>query len=301
MYRKGWWKEKELPHGGVQNRWKISIFGSDKPYTDGPLALEKGLENCQPIDAPNNFIRANPLGARLELDARASRTKVLLADHKDNGLWINSHDGVLTMEAWASSVQRQNPQIGLTMSTEKRFSQQYTGDWRFSLVDRKDDRKGIAEVSFYNGATFRMRESGTEFEVWTLGGYRLIMNANRNRVELRTPQNQGVILDDRLGKVTLHSAKDYFVHIDRNNRKLEVRSGGDIHLMAPQGKINISANGPITLDGSQVYFNSGFSSFSSAALNPADYLDSAFTYTNQQDRGTRAWEYTYYQDAEKIG
>lgn len=298
VYRRGWWGIGEMPSGAKVNRWPLSIFGSDQRYDQGPLMMEKGLENLVPEDAPNNFVRMNPIGARLELDARKGRTKLLLSDHLDNGMWINSQDGVITTEAWASSATRTNPQIGTTWNTQKQFFQSYTRDWKFSLADRFESRTGIAEIAFHNGATFRMKENGGEFEVWTLGGYRFVVSTIKSRVEITTPQNQGLIVDDRLGKVTLHSGREYYVHLDRNNRKVELRSAGDIHLMA-EGKINLSANGPITFDGSQVHFNSGFSSFSSAALVPSTYLDSAFTYTNQQDRGTRAWEYSYYQDPEK--
>jgi len=291
----GFWGESDNQTAqgkGDVREFPSSWFGSQTPWKDGPLKLEK-LKEAKAEDAPNSFAFASPLQKRLELDDRRDREKLMLADRHANMVWINSEDGVVTIEAAGGNRSEEFQARGLTLSSnvrEQKLSLQlYTHRGFRTTID---DVALVSETATPSGSKLRLTDtpSAVRAELWTSGGYRLVMDEATGSVQLLTPSGAG--FDIKGDRVTARTS---------NGHRLTLDGGGDVTLfsaanirIAATGNVDISAGGSAIVNGTQVLLNTA----GSAAVVPAP-VDPVNVLPITMPKLDRSCDSPYYADAEK--
>jgi hypothetical protein len=310
IWEGGWWSTESPEFGRNETanaakrsrhyKFPTSWFGSQEPYPDGSILRTDKIKDVDPNDAPNNFGFISPEQKRLELDDRKGRHKIALADYWGNIFFINSENAVMSVEtntgvrtAGAGGIDKPR---GMVFSSdtvnEIEQIQVYTYEgWRMTW----DDLKKIWETTSPSGYIIRINEELGRIESWTKAGNKMILDDAAERIEASTTNGRKLVLDDQNKTCALiGQGSDYHVLIDERTRFVELYSGGDLHLKA-QGKINISSVGGINLDGSTVHLNSGFLDLSNLLQTPPSYVK-----PERLKPTPKAWEYTYFEDPEKI-
>ena len=311
VWEGGWWglESPEFGKGEIVNaknnakHWRhpTSFFGSQEKYPDNALLKPDKVKGVDPLDAPNNYCFITPNQKRLELDERANRQKIALADFWGNILFINSENAVSTLEVGTGNrtVDAQKKQIdkprGITVSSDSvnkvEQIQVYTFEgWRMTW----DDISAIWETTSPDGHMIRINSALQRIETWTRAGNKLILDDASERIDLSTTDDRKLVLDDKNGTCSLMGRDDeYHILLDESRKFVEVFSGGALHFKAV-GKMNLTAGGVINLDGSKIHLNSGLSDRTNLLRRPSSYSK-----PERLRLTPRAWEYKYYEDPEK--
>jgi len=257
VWENGFWGLGETPQGKnpTVRQYPTSWYGSQIPWNQGPLALEKGL-SVRPEDAPNLFGFCSPLAKRVEADDRKDREKVMVADRHDNHLWINTEDGVMTLEAGQGNRAEGYLPRGITFSSnirEQKLSVQlYTHrGWRWTV----DDVAEIMELAAPSGAKLRLTDLAQErkFEVW-IGGYRLILDPTHNALQLLTEGGRGFTVSEE--HVTVRAGDDQIIRMNTETGDIVITTTGAVRVHAGEDLV-LTADGKVTIDGTAgVYLNS---------------------------------------------
>lgn len=302
LYIGGWWGLDEDRAEGkdlsAHKRWPTSVYGSQKKYIGGLLKFED-LPELKPEDAPNNFGFISPMQQRVEFDARAGRNRVVLADQIDNGLYLNTEDGVLSLETWASLTSPTKvAQRGITFSsnvTDNILATQVfsAAGWKITI----SDSDSILELVTPIGHILRFSDQDRKVELWSSRGNRVVLDDAAERIELRTPLNRGLILDDSSGFVSFHSPNTG-MHLTLNDQTKEVqlRSTGDLSCVA-DGNLYLKAGGSIILDGQVVAHNPGIAT--SNTIFSAEMGSSKFSLPTGLPFLKTAHAYDRFKDLEK--
>lgn len=229
--------------------WPTKAFGGSK-RSSGPLKNEKDADATK---APDVFGYLSPLHKRLLFDERFRRERVVLGDRHDNMLWVNTEEGVITLEA-SKGERRTNPRpSGLTLSTAQQALQLYTfKGWRFTV----NDLDNLLEVSSPAGALFRVVDSqaAKRIEGWTAGGHRFVLDDLNDSVRLRTQAGFGLLADQQAQQVALHTPNlDQYLLLSPSRAELfsatdlTLKCGGVLSLEAHQ-VVRVDSRMPIELD-----------------------------------------------------
>jgi hypothetical protein len=304
VWEGGWWSLESPEFGknetanatkqSAHQKFPTSWFGSQKPYSGGILRTEK-IKGVNPLDAPNNFGFISPEQKRLELDDRKGRHKIALADFWGNIFFINSENAVLSIESSNGVRSTEDKPRGMVFSSDSineiEQVQVYTfADWRMTW----DDVKKIWETTSPDGNLIRINSTLKRIEVWSKDGNKLILDDDAERIEVSTTDDRKLILDDK-NKICalIGQDDDYHLLIDEKKKFIEIYSGGDIHLKA-SGKINMTSDSDVNIDGLTIQLNSGFADSSNLLQRPSSYVK-----PERLKLTPKAWEYKYYQHPEQ--
>lgn len=251
----GFWGEGATRQGrsAVKSRvWETSWYGGGA-WESGPLRADAS-PGLAAADAPNNFAVGSPLAKRLELDDRKGREKVLLADRHDNFLWMNTEEGVVTLEAAGGNMANDFFGRGLTLSSNARTgslaTQLYSfGGWYLTM----DDAGGVGELAAPSGNKVRLTEGagGGRGEMW-VGGLRLVLDEAGSAVQILTADGYGLSVNDT--SATVHGAAGQCLRMVFEDGSLSVTTPGAMRIHAGQDLV-MTADGKATLDAAMgVYF-----------------------------------------------
>lgn len=310
VWEGGWWSSSpefgpdEAANGEKQSkhyRFPTSWFGSQEKHPSNSLLKLESVQGVKPDDAPNNFGFSSPLQKRLELDDRAGRQRVLLADFWGNCLYINSENAVSTLEVGTGERllddlgRRIDKQRGFTLNSDSinkiAQTQVYTpAGWRMTW----DDELGVWESSSPDGYLIRIDSLKQRLELWSKSGHRFLLDDVGRRVEVSTTGNRRLFLDDATKTCSIVGQSDqYNVTINEQDGFIQIFSGGLLKMTSLSG-INLSSRGVISIDGSQVRLNSGNSDLSNRFSRPGAYQK-----PERLPATPKAWNYSYYEDVEK--
>lgn len=287
VWRQGWWGDKETSQGkgsAAHRQWPTSWFGGEA-RRDGILALE-GTTTAKAEDAPDNFAITSPIQKRLELDDRKGREKILLADRHDNMLWMNTEDGVTTIEAVGGEQSSGFFPMGMTFSSKTGVQgiQAYTfGQWQMTM----NDTVKTAELTSPRNCKIRLSDADKRLELWTTKGNKVVLDDNSDSVQILNSSGAGLFVKG--GKATLSVGENVYLTMDLSSGEIVLKATGDFKLHAG-GDMALTADGRITIDGTEnVYLNSvPFVEPSSVPIDPV------FTAPETLDRIPRACDYPYY-------
>jgi hypothetical protein len=316
----GFWGKDETRQGKTKpdalvkaRLYDTSWYGSQVPWDTGPLRKDKG--ETDHLNAPNNFGFCSPLLKRFEFDDRRFREKFFLADRHDNFLWINSEDGVTTLETAGGNRSPDFFPRGITFSSNARqgklSTQMYSfAGWRFTLDDlavlplrltgdeEEDDPTtatgAVGEWAAPSGNKIRINDAAgaRSVEIWC-GDMHLVFNEFENTIQLTTATGVGLNIDTTAATVRV-SDSQYF-------RMLF--AGGDTEIVTPGtlrthsgGDTVMTANGQVRIDGTMgIYLNCfPFTSPGGVPLSPV------FTKPETMPKVDRAPDYPYYAAPEKV-
>lgn len=251
-YFGGWWTEDTLPDRSEAKRgqrWNMKATGSfnGQSHSDGILKLDpKG----KPEHAPDNFIWSSPIGKRLELDDRKGRQRVVLADDLDNGLFLNTERGSLSLEVHTGNMHEKTVVNGLILSTRGDLNGgfQLFNDlgWKITCAAEEDSK--FIEMATPSGHIIRMNDRARTVELWTAGGHRVAMSDENQRIEVRSTGQRGIIIDDASGSLCLHGNNSgMYVLLSDTDNVVDIRSTGTLRLAATD--LILAASGNIVIDG----------------------------------------------------
>ncbi len=288
VWMPGFWGMGETPQGQSAARvWQTSWFGGD-PWETGPLRRDSGsAPRFQ--DAPNNFGMVSPLTKRLELDDRKSREKIFLADRHDNLLWMNSEDGVVTIEAAGGNRAPAYFPRGITFSSNARQNKLSTQLYSYrGWLMTMDDAQEVGEWSAPSGNKLRFTDIAGERkgEMW-VGGIRLVMDETSGSIHLTTPSGVGLTVDDEAA--TVRTTDSQYLRLDFKTGETTLRSSGNLKVHSDQDLI-LTAGGKATIDANAgVYFQS----FPMVPV-PGMPLNPEFSNPVSMSKLDRACDYPYY-------
>ncbi len=291
-YFGGWWTEDSKPDRTELKpgqRWNMQATGSyaKQSHSSGILKLDpKGL----PEHAPDNFIWSSPIGKRMELDDRKGRQRLVLADDLDNGLFINTERGSLTLEVHTGNRNKSKMVNGLLLSTRDDMNggfQLYNQlGWKVSCSAEESGR--YLEMTSPAGNIVRIDDRARTVEMWTAGGHRVAMSDESQRVEIRSSGQRGVIIDDTNGSICMHSSNTgmYVLLADQDNF-VDIRSTGDLRLAAV-GNLILAADGNVIIDGEVVALQPGAGDITPSI--DASYGDARIPYREPTKFYTRPYD-----------
>jgi len=256
-----WWGTAETSEGSWLSEHKIaptSWFGGNAG--EGLLEIDADPDT-KPEDQPNNFCDTSVNNKRYEFDDRKGRERAIFADQLDNMLYINTEQGVLTLEAGRGLQNGDYFKQGITFSSHLKSIQMYTfKGWKLTI----DAPKGTFEVCAPIGHKFRIEtasEDGSStkqrLELWTNKGNKLIIDEEHEFVILKTAKGKHLWIDDADdGGFQVKTNKGYFC-LDDASGDGELFTEGDLKVKV-KGSLGMSCEGKLTLDGAQgVFFNEG--------------------------------------------
>lgn len=266
IWEGGWWAVSETAVGSGAaghlqpdgaTRLPTGWFG---PVVQDPNYLLRGepdaKSSSEPL-SPDNFSFTSPQQKRLELDDRAGRERIVLADYNGNGLVVNSVNSAITLESFRGGNRLPSP-VSLTLNPEDGGIKETTAKWSRTMVD-----DGSFEVSSTDGALLRV--GATDAQVWTGGGHKIVLNDRLGRIEATTRNGRRIILDDLNDTVVVQGegADQYLVIrdsiglIEVYGRTLSFKAIDGIRMCTPK-KVIIDAAEGIFLNSTSVEMERSF-------------------------------------------
>lgn len=257
----GWWAHKDVQkiqtsdgEEQAKNIWyPTSNFGGKKREND-VLAMES-FNDVKEEDQPNNFTLVSPLQKHMEFDDRKDREKIKLADQLDNYLWINTEEGVITLEAarGLKGDAKVGKIRGLTLNTPDEVMQLYTFNrWQMTF----SDKDAFTEINSPAGYKVRISEADKRIEVWTKDGQHMIFDDAEERILVKSKGGRYLQIDDKAKVIRLSTGTGCQITMDETSRKHVFKVTGELQIESTTGLKLLCSGGKLEMQGTQVHMNS---------------------------------------------